>query len=138
MDIGGGSMVKTIGWINAFLIATMASIYPIKVTYLKKVKKEGKEKSGKWKSRYQLIKKLHPRLGLGILVLGFYHGTQAFSLAVLHTGTLLLYTVLLMAIIAISGPRIKLFKKNWRIFHRAIGGIAILFLALHIFNRNLI
>lgn len=131
-------MVIIIGWINIGLIVLMGSIYPVKKIYLKKLKEEGKEKSKNLGKVYQFSRKAHPILGLGIIALGFYHGYQAFSLTVLHTGTLLLYTLVLMAIVAIGGPRIKPFKKHWRLVHRSLGGVVFVLALLHIFWRNLL
>lgn len=131
-------MVTTIGWINVAFVAVMASIYPFKKAYMKKMKSDGKEKAENLKKVYQFIRKLHPKLGIVILLIGLYHGSQAFSLTVLHTGTLLLYTILVMAVIGLSGPRVKAFRKNWRTVHRTIGLFVILFVFLHIFQRNLI
>lgn len=131
-------MVTTIGWINIGLIVLMGSIFPVKKMYLKKMKDEGKKEAENLGKLYRFSRKAHPVLGMGILALGFYHGYQAFSLTVWHTGTLLLYTLLLMAIIALSGPRIKAFKKHWRLVHRSLGGLVYLLALLHIFWRNLL
>ncbi len=129
-------MVVVIGWINIGLIVIMGSIFPVKKTYLKKLKEEGKEKSKNWGKLYQFSRKAHPILGLVILTLGFYHGYQAFSLTVWHTGTLLLYTVFMMAVIALTGPRIKPFKKHWRTVHRNLGIVVYFLGVLHVFWRN--
>lgn len=131
-------MVVLIGWINIGFIVLMGSIFPVKKIYLKKLKEEGKEKSKNLGKIYQFSRKAHPILGLTILALGFYHGFQAFSLTVWHTGTLLLYTLLLMAIVALGGPRIKPFKKHWRLVHRSLGGVVYALAILHIFWRNLL
>ena len=131
-------MVVIIGWINIGLIVIMGSIFPVKKMFLKKMKTEGKEKAEKLGKLYRFSRKAHPILGLGILALGFYHGFQAFSLTVLHTGTLLLYTLLLMAIVALVGSRIKPFKKHWRLVHRSLGGVVYVLALMHIFWRNLI
>lgn len=131
-------MVILIGWINIGLIVLMGSIFPVKKMYLKKMKEKGKKEAENLGKLYRFSRKAHPVLGMGILALGFYHGYQAFSLTVWHTGTLLLYTLLLMAIIALSGPKIKAFKKHWRLVHRSLGGLVYLLALLHIFWRNLL
>ncbi|NBG86968.1 hypothetical protein [Isachenkonia alkalipeptolytica] len=131
-------MVVVIGWVNIALIVIMGSIYPIKQVYLKKFKEQGKEKAQNWGRLYQFARKAHPATGLIILAIGFYHGYQAFSLTVWHTGTLLLYTLLLMAVVALAGPRIKAFKKHWRKVHRSLGGVVYVLAILHIFWRNLL
>ncbi len=131
-------MVVMIGWINIAFIVLMGSIYPVKQMYLKKLKKDGKEKAEPLGKIYRFSRKAHPALGLAVLALGFYHGFQAFSLTVWHTGTLLLYTLLLMAIVALVGPRIKPFKKHWRLVHRSLGGVVYVLALLHIFWRNLL
>ena len=131
-------MVAIIGWVNIVLIVIMGSIFPVKKMYLKKMKVEGKGKAENLGKLYRFSRKAHPILGLGIVALGFYHGFQAFSLTVLHTGTLLLYTLVLMAIVALAGPRIKALKKHWRLVHRSLGGVVYVLALLHIFLRNLI
>ncbi len=131
-------MVVVIGWVNIGLILIMSGIYPIKRRYLKMFKEQGKEKAKNWGKLYQFTRKAHPILGLVILIMGFYHGYQAFSLTVWHTGTLLLYTLLVMALVAMAGPRIKAFKKHWRVVHRSLGGVVYLLAILHIFWRNIL
>jgi len=130
-------MVTTIGWINIVFIVVMGSIYPIKQTYLKKMKEEGKEKAEPLGKLYRFSRKAHPALGVIILILGFYHGYQAFSLTVLHTGTVLLYLILAMGIVAIAGQKVKAFRKHWRTVHRTMGGFVFLFAVIHVFWRNL-
>ncbi len=126
-------MVTLAGWTNIVLIVIMGSIFPIKTLYVKKQKEQGKEKAQNWRRLYQFSRKAHPIIGFVILAIGFYHGSQAFSLTTWHTGTLLLYTVLLMALIALIGPRVKAFKKHWRRVHRWVGVLVFVFAAMHVF-----
>ena len=131
-------MVNTLGWINIGLLVIMGSIYPIKKTYLRTLKLKGKEKAKTLGLIYGFSRKAHPVNGILILAIGFYHGSQAFSLRVLHTGTLLLYGILIMGLVAIIGKKVKPFKKHWRGVHRALGGLVFVFAALHVFWRNII
>lgn len=131
-------MVTTIGWINIVFIAIMGSIYPIKLTYMKKYKNEGKEKAKNLGKLYQFSRKAHPITGIAIILLGLYHGSKAYSLSVLHTGTILLYLIILMAIVAVVGQKVKPFKKNWRILHGRLGILVYIFAILHVFWRNII
>ncbi|TYQ16325.1 UNVERIFIED_CONTAM: hypothetical protein Cloal_2854 [Acetivibrio alkalicellulosi] len=131
-------MVTTVGWINIFLIIIMGSIYPIKHKYMLTYKNEGKEKAKALGQLYRFSRKVHPVTGVLILLLGFYHGSQAYSLTVLHTGTILLYSILLMAIVALVGQKVRAFNKHWRIVHRGIGIFVFLFAVLHIFWRNIL
>lgn len=104
-------MVTIVGWANIVFIVIMASIYPIKQAYMSMYKKD-KEKTKALAQIYAFSRKAHPILGALIILLGFYHGSQAFSLIVLHTGTVLLYSILLMAIVAMLGQKVKRFKKT--------------------------
>lgn len=126
-------MVTLTGWTNIVLVLIMGSIFPVKKIYLKKLKEEGKEKSRNWRRFYQFLRKTHPALGFVILAIGFYHGSQAFSLTAWHTGTLLLYTILLSAVVALAGPRLKPFKKQWRTLHRRLGVLVFVFAVIHVF-----
>lgn len=136
--LGGCIVVTTVGWINLWLIVIMGSIYPIKHNYMRKYKNEGKEKAKTIGQFYQFTRKAHPVTGFIILLLGVYHGSQAYSLFILHTGTVLLYSILIMAIIAIVGQKFRVFQKHWRVVHRGIGILVFLFAVLHVFWRNII
>ncbi len=105
---------------------------------MKKYKKEGKEKAKNLGKLYQFSRKAHPVTGILILSLGLYHGSQAYSLTVLHTGTMLLYSIFLMALVALIGPRVKAFRKNWRVVHRTIGILVFMLAVTHVLWRNLI
>ena len=131
-------MVSLLGWINIGLLVMMGSIYPIKNRYLKTLKSQGKEKAKTLGLIYGFSRKAHPVTGILILVIGFYHGSQAFSLTVVHTGTLLLYGILLMGLIAIIGQKLKPLRKHWRKVHRILGVVVFVFAALHVFWRNIL
>ncbi|WP_213050288.1 hypothetical protein [Serpentinicella alkaliphila] len=105
---------------------------------MKKYKKEGKEKAKTLGQLYQFTRKAHPVTGFIILLLGVYHGSQAYSLYVLHTGTVLLYSIFIMAITALVGQKFRAFQKHWRVVHRGIGILVFLSAVLHVFLRNII
>lgn len=114
-------MVTTIGWVNIILLLVMSSMYLIKQIYMHKYKKVGKERAKNLGKLYQFSRKAHPVTGIIILILGVYHGSQAYGLTILHTGTILLYSIFLMAVVALAGPRVKSFRKHWKVVHRTIG-----------------
>ena len=131
-------MIKIGGWINIILIMVMASIYPIKQMYMKKYKLEGKESAIGLSKLYNFSRKAHPILGIIILFIGTIHGSMAYSLTVIHTGTILLYSIYLTGIIALIGQKFKPFKKHWRLAHRVLGLLVIVLAVIHVFWRNII
>ncbi|MCC5911053.1 MAG: hypothetical protein JJT76_11520 [Clostridiaceae bacterium] len=131
-------MVTTIGWMNVILIVMMGFIYPLKTIYLKKIKTEGKEAAKAYGSIYKIMRRVHPALGVVIILIGIFHGVQAYTLFTLHTGTILLYTLVVMAIVAIVGPKTKSFKKHWRVIHRVLGIVVFVLMIVHVYWRNII
>lgn len=132
------SLVELAGWTNIVFISIMISIYPIKLSYLVLAKKKGRKNVKKLGKLYNFSKRAHPFLGVLILSIGFYHGYNAFSLTVLHTGTILLYLILTMGLVALVGSNFDPFKKHWRIVHRSLSLLVVLFAILHVFWKNII
>ena len=128
-------LVTSLGWINVLLIVMMGSTFPIKKLYLKKYKEKGKEGSLVYGKIFKISKIVHPITGVLILMIGIYHGLNAYSLFVFHTGTILLYTLFLTAIIAFVGKKTKW---QWRLIHKTLGFIIFILMIVHVFWRNLI
>ena len=129
-------MLKTIGWINIILILAMLSIYPIKKINLHLIKQKSSLKDT-FRKFYRFIIKAHPIVGIIIILLGLYHGYNAYSLTAFYSGTILLYWIVLMGIVAIIGQKISFLKKQWRIYHRIMGFLALVFSFIHIYYPNL-
>lgn len=124
-------MYGTLGWINVALIAGMGLIYPLRAYYLK-------SKDKRLLAIYQRMRVIHPLMGGLIIALGLLHGYMSLGVIRLHTGTLIVIVVSLMAAIALVGPRTKLLRRNWRVIHRYMGLSLWGFIFLHIFFRSLI
>lgn len=116
----------------------MASIYPVKLSYLRKIKVQGRQHAEIHGKIYNIIRKTHPILGSLIVLIGLYHGWIAFGRFPLHTGTLVLGTIILMGLVALLGPKIKGLRKSWRSIHRGLGFLLFLLVIIHIYWRNLI
>lgn len=122
-------LVEWIGWTIVVLVFSMTIIYPAKKIYLEK-------RDEKSKKRFQLLRKIHPYLGVLILILGGIHGYMAIGKVIWHTGTLLYGLILLMALISLLRfPPIK--YKKWRYIHRFVGLLVWGSIFLHIFYRNI-
>jgi len=124
-------MVEVLGWLNIGLIILMGTIYPIKKIYLK-------NKSHGVFSIYRKTRLLHPILGLIIVVIGLTHGYLALGTLRLHTGSLLVTTIIVMGCVTSLGRKQLLFKKSWIKIHRSLVPILFIFIILHIFFRSLI
>ncbi len=131
-------MVDAMGWFNLILILIMASIYPVKRAAMANSKGVGGKNSGVSLALYKKMRLLHPLLGGLIIVLGMIHGYLALGTVKLHTGLLVVITVMLMGALAIFGPKMKGLRKKWRNLHRGMGFILLIFVILHLFWRNLI
>ena len=124
-------MAGILGWINLVLILFMGSIFPIKKMYQK-------HKTKKLLDLYKTIRKIHPFMGLTIIIIGIIHGYMQLNTIRIHTGTLILLMVILMGSVALLGPRIKILKRNWRFIHRNMGFLLLGTLVIHLFFNSLI
>lgn len=122
-------LVEWIGWTLVVLVFFMTAIFPVKKIYLEK-------KDEKLKRIFQFFRKVHPYIGITILILGGLHGYMALGRIIWHTGTLLYGLILLMALISLLRfPPIKYMK--WRKIHRFVGLLVWGAIFLHIFYRNI-
>lgn len=124
-------MNTTLGWINVALITAMGLIYPLRMNYLK-------TKNKKLLAVYQKMRIIHPITGGMIIALGLIHGYMSLGTIRLHTGLLIVIVLVIMAAIALLGPRTKFLKKNWRVVHRYMGLVLWSSILLHLFFRSLI
>lgn len=123
-------MVEGLGWLNLFLILLTSLIYPIKKVYFKN------RKSGLLKI-FKVARQLHPLLGFIIVLIGLIHGCLALGSIRLHTGYLILYTIIIMGCITTLGRKGKTFNNTWLSLHRAFVPFLFLFIFVHLFFRNL-
>jgi len=124
-------MVEGLGWLNLALVFLMILIYPIKRLYLDKRKP-------KLLKLYKAARYYHPLLGFIIVLIGLTHGYLAIGSIRLHTGTLVVLTVILMGCITVLGRRKLLFQRNWRKIHVYLVPLLFIFIFVHIFFRNII
>ena len=124
-------MVDALGWLNLVLIIFMVLIYPLKRMYLKKRKPE-------LLALYKSARNYHPLLGFTIVLIGLIHGFMALGTIRLHTGTLVLFTVILMGCITTFGRKKVLFSKTWLKLHKTLIPLLFVFIIIHIFFRNII
>lgn len=124
-------MIKILGWIIVSLVFIMGGIYPVKLYY-------SKTKDKNLLKAYKKLRVLHPILGIVIIILGSIHGFLALGTIRLHTGTIVLSLIIIMALISLLGQRINKFKGSWRPYHRYVSLILWIAIFIHIFYRNLI
>lgn len=129
-------MVRIIGWINIILILFMIAIYPIKYLYLKSIRES--KTNYYFKKAYNIFKRFHPIIGLIIIIFGLYHGYKLYSLTIIYTGTILLYSIFLNGFIALIGQKLKMMKKHWRKAHRIMALFIVIFALLHLISPNII
>ncbi|KAB3531549.1 hypothetical protein [Alkaliphilus serpentinus] len=123
--------VSTLGWMIVSLIFLTGLIYPIKQYY-------SKSKNKKLLAIYKKLRIIHPLLGVTIILLGSIHGYLALGTFRLHTGTIVLAILVIMAIIPISGQKIQKLKRHWRPYHRYLSIILWISIIIHILFRNII
>ncbi len=131
-------MVDALGWLNLFLIIIMSAIYPVKKLQVSMIKRKGKEQAKKYTTIYKKISTLHPILGIIIIVVGVVHGFLALGEFRLHTGSLIIVNLVLMAVTAIIGPKIKGLRKKWRNLHQGLALLLFVFIVIHLFWRSLL
>ncbi|WP_026477166.1 hypothetical protein [Alkaliphilus transvaalensis] len=122
-------MVDVMGWLNLLLILIMASISPLKKLGTKNIKA---------RKCYQKMRAIHPIMGILIIIIGLLHGYLALGTIKLHTGSLIVINLVLLALIAIIGPKVKQLRRRWRDIHKGLGFLLVVFLILHLFWRSLI
>jgi predicted ferric reductase len=119
------------GWVNLALIAVMGFIYPLKLIYQK-----GKDK--RVLALYKRVRVFHPIMGGVIIALGLIHGYMSLGALRLHTGSLIVIALMLMAAVSLLGPRVQFLKRRWRDIHRYMGLSLWVLIFLHLFYRSLI
>ncbi|MDW7672370.1 MAG: hypothetical protein SCK57_07760 [Bacillota bacterium] len=114
---------QVMGWVNVILVVLMGSIYPIK---------EKMKTNKKLIPVYRKVRVIHPIVGILMIVGALIHGTMALGRIRLHSGTLIVVVLIIMALVAFSGPRVKAFKKNWRTVHRSLGVLVFVLVLAHL------
>lgn len=135
-------MVSTLGWLNVILLILVAQIYTLKKIMIAINTSESKIKDiiavVPWQKIYKFWRMLHPFMGLLTLVIGSYHGYLALGGLRLHTGSLVLTNLFLLAIVGgILFKSISL-KNRMRFIHRSLALLLIATFLIHYFWPALI
>ncbi|MDN5351774.1 MAG: hypothetical protein PWQ12_693 [Clostridiales bacterium] len=125
-------MYGFLGWLNVLLLAAMTAPY-----WLRWINKRTFQfKGGLYGKTIQYLRKIHKPLGFAILIIGLIHGYLALGGFRLHTGSVLLVTLVLVALFGLLFH----FRKDKKFFkwHKRIVVIAGFALAVHLLFPNAI
>lgn len=125
-------MIRYLGWLNVFLIALSLSPFLLRRIRKHIIKKPSKKLS----KALKFLSKIHPYLGVVLLITSFLHGYLALGTIRLHTGYLTWFLIVVLFALRMWG--IKSRNRYWLILHRAVAGLVVVALLIHIFARNLI
>lgn len=124
--------IRFIGWLNIGLLVVMILPFLLRQfsTRVKKVK-------GKWYPKLnKFLRTIHKPLGIAIVLLSMVHGYLVFGGFRLHTGTLELFAIMIMAALGAMFYFTK--KKPFLVWHRWALVLLVLMVLLHQILRNLI
>jgi len=124
--------IRFIGWLNIGLLVVMILPFLLRQfsTRVKKVK-------GKWYPKLnKFLRTIHKPLGIAIVLLSMLHGYLVFGGFRLHTGTLELFAIVIMAALGATFYFTK--KKSFLVWHRWALVLLVLMVLLHQVLRNLI
>lgn len=124
--------IRFIGWLNIGLLVVMILPFLLRQfsTRVKKVK-------GKWYPKLnKFLRTIHKPLGIAIVLLSMVHGYLVFGGFRLHTGTLELFAIVIMAALGAVFYFTK--KKPFLVWHRWALVLLVLMVLLHQVLRNLI
>ena len=83
------------------------------------------------------LSKIHPFIGLALLIFAYFHGDLALgTLFRIHTGPLSWFLLFAMFLLGTVGKKFRV--KNWLKFHRALAAAFVISIVLHLFFRNLL
>ena len=136
-------MVSTLGWLNVILLILVAQIYTLKKIMIAISASESKKIKDTitvvpWRKVYKFWRMLHPFMGLLTLVIGSYHGYLALGGLRLHTGSLVLTNLFLLAIVGGILFKSISFKNRMRFIHRSLALLLIATFLIHYFWPALI
>jgi hypothetical protein len=126
-------VIEFLGWLNILLTLIALSLFLLrrlnrhllnnKNQFIKKIQKP--------------LSKIHPFIGIALLVFAYLHGDLALgSLFRIHTGPLAWFLLLAMLLLGTVGKKYRV--KNWLKFHRGRAAFFVLSIFLHLFFRNLL
>jgi hypothetical protein len=126
-------VISFLGYLNIVLIVLAGSLFGLrrvnryvfsnKNTMLKKIVKP--------------LSKLHPIIGVTLLISAYIHGELALgSVFRTHTGSLAWWVLLLMMLVALIGKNFR--STQWLKIHRVLAVLMVISVLLHLFVRNLL
>ncbi len=114
---------QVLGWLNVVLVVFMGSIFPVK---------EKMKTNKKLMPIYRKMRIIHPVVGVLMILVGLIHGTMVLGQIRLHSGYLIVLALIAMALTALTGQKIKAFRKGWRKVHRTLGVLVFLLVLAHL------
>lgn len=114
---------QILGWLNVILVVLMGSIYPVK---------EKMKTNKKLMPLYRKMRVIHPVVGVIMIVIGLVHGFMVLGEIRLHSGLLIVIILIIMALTALAGQKVKAFRKGWRKVHRTLGVLVFLLVLAHL------
>ncbi|SHE29365.1 hypothetical protein [Alkalibacter saccharofermentans] len=126
------STVRILAYINVILLILLASSF-----ILRRIKKYTSIETGPgYNKALKIMGKLHPYLGISLILSGIVHGYMAIRTVRLNTGYILWGLIVVMGLIRVYGAVTK--NKNWVKVHRVIDILVFIALLFHVFARNII
>jgi uncharacterized membrane protein len=125
-------LIAVLGWLNITLVGV--SFLPFLLRRFRRhvLKKPNKQLNAVLK----FLGKLHPFIGITLLITSFIHGYLAVGTIRLHTGYVAWFLIATLFAIRMWGKISK--NKYWLTMHRAVAMLLFLSLLLHIFARNIL
>ena len=131
-------LIEVLGITNIVLVVLALSLFT-----LRRINKHVfSNKNVAIKNIVKPLSKIHPIVGILLLISAYIHGDLAFdgdwllgSIFRVHTGPLAWWVVLVMMLVATIGKRFRV--KNWIKAHRILAIVMIVSVGLHLFVRNL-
>lgn len=126
------SWIRFIGWLNIGLLGVMVLPFLLRQFSMRvhKIK-------GKWYLKLnKFLRTIHKPLGIAIVLLSMVHGYLVFGGFRLHTGTLELFAIAIMAALGATFYFTK--KKPFLVWHRWALVLLVLMVLVHQVLRNLI
>ena len=126
-------VVEFLGNLNTVLVILAVSLF-----LLRRVNKhQFQNKNATIKKIVKPLSKIHPVIGILLLLSAFLHGSLALgTIFKIHTGPLAWWVLLLMMLVAMIGKKFKI--KNWLTVHRVLAVLMVVSVLLHLSVRNLL
>jgi hypothetical protein len=126
-------LIGFLGWFNIVLAVIAVALFT-----LRRVNKYAyNNKNNTLKKILKPLSKIHPVIGITLLISAFLHGDLALgSIFRIHTGPLAWWILLLMFLTVMLGKQFKVIPQ-WIKIHRVLAVLMVASIALHLLVRNL-